>query len=212
MTKVYFIRHGETDANRDRIIQGTMDYKLSEEGEKQIAQLGKRFAKVHIDKIYSSPLSRTVKTALAVMNGRNIELVKDEGFIEFDFGLCQGLSHSEIAARFPEVYESFNNCFYKTQAPEGESYADLYERGWAATQRVVAENKDKTIVVTSHGGTIRAIILRILYNDMTRLDDVPRIRNTAVFEVDFHDDGSIEIITSNDDSHLEKKAADRLEI
>ena len=212
MTKVYFIRHCESTANRDRIIQGTSEFDITPEGEAQLRALGRRFENIHIDKIYSSPLIRTYKTALAVKGERDIEIEKDKGFIEFNFGKIQGLSHESYQKQYPELYEVFKNHFYDMDAPGGETYEHFYKTVWDAVQRVVSQNDGKTIAVTSHGGTIRAIFTRLLFDDLTKVHQTPPVVNTAVFEVDFYQDGSFDVKMQNDASHLEKKAAVRLEI
>lgn len=212
MTKVYFIRHCETIANRDMIIQGTMEFDASPEGEKQLEKLKERFENIHLDKIYTSPLIRTLKTANAVRGTRDIEIIKEKGFIEFDFGDCQGKTHKQIEAELPEVYRLFKEEFHKMQAPGGQTYSEFYKIAWDTTQKTISQNKDKTIAVVSHGGTIRAIMCHLLFDDKTKIHDVPRVVNTAVFEIDFYDDGTFDIKIANDDSHLDKKAAVRLEI
>ncbi|MBQ8606329.1 MAG: histidine phosphatase family protein [Clostridia bacterium] len=212
MTKIYFVRHCESVANRDRIIQGTKDFDISPEGESQLEALKARFGKIHIDKIYSSPLTRTYKTALAIKGEKDVEIEKDIGFIEFNFGDIQGMHHETCQQTYPELYEVFKTHFYDMDAPGGETYKHFYETVWTALQRVISENKGKTVAIASHGGTIRALFTRLLFDDMTRVHDTSPVVNTAVFEVDFQDDGSFDIKMMNDDSHLNKKAAVRLEI
>ena len=212
MTKIYFVRHCETTANRDRVIQGTLDYDVSEEGIHQLECLAGRFKDIHIDRVYTSPLTRTYKTALAIKGNRDIEIVKMRDFIEFDFGRCQGMDHDRMQKRYPKLYFQLKNEFYKIKAPGGESFADLYERVWRATREVIEQERGKTVAVASHGGSIRALFSRFLYNDPEMLYSVPSVVNTAVYEVDFFDDNSFEIKLMNDSSHLDKKAAVRLEI
>lgn len=212
MTKIYFVRHCESTANRDRIIQGTSEFDITELGKSQLKALTKRFENIHIDKIYSSPLIRTYKTALAIKGERDIEIEKDRGFIEFNFGNIQGMSHEDCRKIYPEHYEVFKTRFYDMDAPGGETYRQFYKTAWNALQRVLLENEGKTVAIASHGGTLRAIFTRLLFDDVTRVYETSPVVNTAVFEVDFYEDGTFEILGMNDDSHLEKKAAVRLEI
>ena len=212
MTKIYLIRHCETTANRDGVIQGTKEYDITDEGAAQLEKLKDRFENIHLDRIYTSPLIRTVKTANAVRGERDIELIKEKGFIEFNFGIYQGMPLLQIEKDFPEVYSTFKQEFYKMKAKGGQTYSDFYKTAWDTLQKTISQNKDKTVAIISHGGTIRAIMLKLLFDDMTRLNDVPRVVNTAVFEIDFYEDGTFYVKTANDDSHLNKKAAVRLEI
>lgn len=212
MTKIYFVRHCETDANRDHILQGTGDFDISKEGEHQLKLLAKRFENINFDVIISSPLTRTRKTALAIKGERDIEILYDRDFIEYDFGDWQGFHVSDLEIKYPELFEIYKTEFYNFTSPGGESYDEFYARAWSATKRLLQNHNGKTVVVTSHGGTIRAIFTRLLHNDKTMIYKIGRSLNTAVYEVDFYDDGSFDIITQNDVSHLDKKVKVGLEM
>ena len=119
---------------------------------------------------------------------------------------------SDLEIKYPDLFEIYKTEFYNFTSPGGESYDEFYARAWSATKRLLQNHNGKTVVVTSHGGTIRAIFTRLLHNDKTMLSKVSRSLNTAVYEVDFYDDGSFEVITENDASHLDKKVKVGLEM
>ena len=84
MTTLYIVRHGETDLNRLYRFIGSTDHPLNERGIAQVETLREPMSKFHLDRIYSSPLKRTMMTAERIQNGRDIEIVpvgdlKDRG-------------------------------------------------------------------------------------------------------------------------------------
>ncbi len=118
----------------------------------------------------------------------------------------------EFEKFMPEHFECFKNKFYEMDAPGGQTYKEFYDTACQTLLKTIDKNPDKTIAVVSHGGTIRAIFTKLLFDDITRVRDTPKVVNTAVFEVDFYKGGSFDIKIMNDDSHFNKKAAVRLEI
>ncbi len=109
MTKIYFVRHCEATGNVQRIFQGITDTEISELGAKQLEFLQKRFENEKIEKIYSSPLNRAYKTALAVKGSKNIEIVKIHGLIELNGGIVEGKPFAETFSKMPHLADAWDN-------------------------------------------------------------------------------------------------------
>ena len=75
--KIYFVRHGETDMNKNNMFYGWYDADINEKGVMQAHELKEAFKDIHIDKIYSSDLTRASHTAEIIADGREIEKVPD---------------------------------------------------------------------------------------------------------------------------------------
>src|SRR5689334_16602476 len=101
-TQILFIRHGETDWNRIKRIQGHVDIPLSEHGFLQAEQLGQRLAREgRMDAVYSSDLQRAQQTARPFADALGLELRLSEGLRERFYGAFQGHDSDEINDRFP---------------------------------------------------------------------------------------------------------------
>ncbi len=162
MSKIYFIRHGQTDSNSGRKFQGRIDTTLNAVGLDQAEKMAE-FLKSHkIDAIYSSPLTRTALTAAALARAKNLAVEYIDDLQEISFGAWEGLSYDEIHSKWPEQIELFYSNPELCLPPEGESFAEAQQRAVKALKRILAENKDADIAIVSHGGIIRALIFALL--------------------------------------------------
>lgn len=90
MTEIYMVRHCEAMGNVKKLFQGSTDLDISETGAKQLEYLRKRFDKISLDKVYTSPMIRTYKTALATIGNKALLPVKNEGLREICGGIVEG--------------------------------------------------------------------------------------------------------------------------
>lgn len=160
MTKLIFVRHGFSQANRLRVFAGcTFDAPLTEQGQAQGDTVSAFIAKNYeVDKILSSPMMRAKQTVslLAERTGKQIEVVVD--FREIFGGDWEGKSFEEIEKRYPEDYKTWKTDFANTKPTNGESFLELMKRIKTAVTKVAEENENKTVVVATHAGVIRALL------------------------------------------------------
>ena len=191
MTKVYLVRHCESMGNVMQVIQGSSDLDVSELGAKQLEKLKERFEKIHLDAVIASPLMRAYKTAQAVVG-------------EMDFGEIELKSREYFIEHYPEKYYIFRNRFAELDTPGGESTVQVYERVSDAFFKHLEKNRGKTFAIVSHGGALRVLLAKLMYNDISGVNDMTFLANTAVCEIDIEDDGSVNVVSINDCSHLDK--------
>ena len=91
MVKLYLIRHAESEWNPIGRYQGLLDPELSERGREQAKSLGERLKDIELHAIYSSPLKRTMQTALEIARRKGMEVIPEERVIEIDHGVWSGL-------------------------------------------------------------------------------------------------------------------------
>ena len=105
---LYIIRHGQTDWNVEHKLQGRTDIPLNENGRKMAVEAHEKYKDIKIDICYSSPLSRAYETAQTVLEGRNVQIIRDDRLMEMSFGKYEGLKD---VLNMPEhsVYKLFNN-------------------------------------------------------------------------------------------------------
>lgn len=202
MTEIYLIRHCEAQGNVLRQLQGITDADITELGKKQLEALAKRFETVKLDAVYSSPLKRAYKTARAVADKKGIEVIEAQGLSELDCGDLEAKPFAEIFADGTELGNIWYN-FPQDFAPEnGEKMKDAYERIWQTVLELAKQNEGKTIAVASHGGVLRCLLCRLLYNDINMLSKVGWSDNTAVSLLRFDDNFKPTLVYHYDYSHL----------
>ena len=163
--KLYLIRHGETDWNTVKRLQGATDIPLNENGENLARVTRDGMKEISFDMIFTSPLKRAYRTAEIVRGNREIPMIVDERIREICFGDYEGLVSRSEGYSIPDP--DFKFFFTKTDKyqtpPNGESVASLLER----TANFLEELKnredlqDKTILISSHGAAVRALLSNI---------------------------------------------------
>lgn len=150
MTDLYLVRHGETDWNRQRRIQGITDIPLNATGREQARTTGMLLTRRVIARVYASPLSRAHETAQIIAERlRLVEPTLVDAFLERNYGDAEGMSFHEIEQRYPRG----------VTVPGRESRDEVAARVIPALQTVAAQNPGEGLVVVSHGGAIRAALL-----------------------------------------------------
>ena len=164
MKTIYFVRHGETNWNKEGRYQGITDIPLNEKGLAQAVACRDALANVHFDRIISSDLSRALVTAETIRGDRHIDIVTTSGLREVNFGDWETLTIDEIEEKWPgQIFEMYRRP-EKIQLPNGESFEEVGERAWAVLQAFIeAVEEDETILVTCHRGTIRTLICKLLH-------------------------------------------------
>lgn len=202
MTNIYMVRHCEAMGNVKRLFQGSTDLDISETGEKQLEYLKRRFEGIGLDRVYTSPLIRAYKTALAVIGERDMQPVKNDGLREICGGIVEGRPFKEAFDEIPGLADTWDN-HPQDFAPEGgEPMRDAYERIWNTVKSIAAENGGKTVACTTHGGVMRCLLCRLLLGDISRLAEMGWSDNTAVTLLRFNGGDMPEVVFYNDSSHL----------
>lgn len=98
--KLYIIRHGETDWNKEKRLQGQSDTQLNEYGIELARITGEALKDVHFDYIFSSPLKRAYKTAELIRMDRPVKIITDDRLKEICFGVNEGVSSELITEDF----------------------------------------------------------------------------------------------------------------
>ncbi|MER7946870.1 histidine phosphatase family protein [Streptomyces sp. NPDC096079] len=160
--RIVLWRHGQTAWNLERRFQGSTDIELTETGVAQARRAARLLAALKPDAIVASDLKRAAATAaeLAALTGHTV--AHDSALRETYAGEWQGLTHDEIVARYGEQYAA-----WKRGEPVRRGGGELETEVADRAAPVVLEHADKlpadgTLVVVSHGGTIRTTIGRLL--------------------------------------------------
>ncbi|HEV7639547.1 MAG TPA: histidine phosphatase family protein [Gaiellaceae bacterium] len=154
MTVILLARHGETDWNSERRWQGHEDQPLNDVGREQARALADTLANRGVDVVFSSDLSRAHETALIVADRLGLPVEVDPGLREVDVGSWSGRAHNEIEGIDPEGFRRWQEGLKGWSG--GESYEEMGERVVAAVLRLGARHPGQTLLLVTHGGSIRA--------------------------------------------------------
>lgn len=205
MTRIYLIRHAEAEGNVKRVFQGHIDADISPKGKKQLEKLAERFAHIHLDALYASPLRRAYKTAQAVDSVQNLPITTIKGLMEINGGCWEGQPFLELPERFPRDHETWVHRPWDFAPPDGEPMRQVYARMWEAISGIARKHPGKTVGVASHGCAIRNYLCRARGWSIERLNEVAWCDNTAVSIIEYHNNGQVQITMENDASHLDEE-------
>lgn len=201
MTEIYLIRHTQAEGNRYRMMQGYWDGEVTALGLRQADALGRRFAKLPLDAVYSSDLTRAVLTAEAAACGSRLPVQRREALRELNIGPWEQQFFGNLSYEEPELTNRFIHDAENWEIPGAETFAQVRERALAELQRIAAENDGKTVAVVSHGVAIRCILSGITGIPLSDTERLPICKNTAVTKLRW-ENGQFQIEYVNDDSHL----------
>jgi broad specificity phosphatase PhoE len=201
LTKFILVRHGETEWNKIRRIQGSAsDTPLSENGLRQAKGLGLRLKVENIDAIYSSPLQRAMQTAEAIAKHHNLKVMPLPELKEINAGELEGIMASELKMRFDELICRSGPEKGLLCIPGGESVLDVQKRSWETIGNIYREHPQGSVVVVTHYFVIMTVVCRVLNLSLTEITRL-RLSNGTVtaFTLDGNDRTSLELF--NDACH-----------
>ena len=178
---LYAIRHGETDNNVKRIIQGNkINSPLNENGIKQAELISGKLKDKNITKIYASDLLRTRQTAEIVNKILNVEIVYTSLLQEVDCGIVSGKTIDEVM-KIKEFLYIYQNRYKKDNIhfPEGESRNMVVDRVTKFLNTVKKESEEKNVLLVSHGGVLR--VVRVVFAGID--EEIPNCKGIS-FELD----------------------------
>ncbi|MFB7381252.1 histidine phosphatase family protein [Kitasatospora purpeofusca] len=160
--RIVFWRHGQTSWNLESRFQGTTDIELTEEGVLQARRAARMLSGLRPDLLVSSDLSRARRTADELAEVTGLDVQHHEGLRETYAGSWQGLTNAEIRARFPEEFAAWSQG-EPVRRGGGELATEVADRAVPVVLDAVGKLPENgTLVVVSHGGTIRTVLGRML--------------------------------------------------
>jgi len=158
MNTIYLVRHGHTVVADDGIVAGFNDVALSTQGIQSLTTLKSTLGSTRIDAFYTSDLIRT-QQSMALLTDNSYTI--DERLKELNFGDWEGMSWSNVHEQHPEQLSVWSDNWVDNRPPNGETFTELSERcyDWLLEQFA---NTDHTVLATAHGGSIRALLCKVL--------------------------------------------------
>ncbi len=203
--RLILVRHGESEGNARGVIQGRVDFGLSELGSRQAHATAERLARDPVQRVIASPLLRAAGTAAIIAARHGLAVEPEPGLMEYDIGEASGLTGAELRERHPQVMAAYA----RGERPRfpGEEGRDVFH---ARIARVLDSLRlgSETVVVVAHGGVVSALCASVLGIDGHR-PGVFQVANCSITEVVTGANGNLVIRVHNDICHLAGLATTR---
>lgn len=158
---IYLVRHGQTEWNAERRMQGQWDSRLSEAGRRHADVSGQFLAKCGIDAIYASPIGRVQDTAAIIRPHLGLDHQNDDRLMEWSSGDWSGFLYSEIQERWPTEFAAWQADMLNVRAPNGENFLDLMARASSFVDEL-QNLPGANIAILAHGFINRALACVLL--------------------------------------------------
>jgi broad specificity phosphatase PhoE len=207
--RLFLIRHGETEWNVKGVFRGRVDVPLSDVGVKQAEALGNYLSEVDFEAIYSSPLKRSLDTAMAIarFQKRRVDVIADERLIDISYGDWEGKLEDEVKKAYPDLYSGWLRNPHKVKFPRGESLSDVRLRLQNFINHLTSTHRGNVAVV-SHRVICKVLICMLLGLDDSKFWNV-RIDCGGITIFDY-DNGAFTLVKHNDTSYFSGMQSHRL--
>ncbi|MBU7317152.1 histidine phosphatase family protein [Paenibacillus oleatilyticus] len=188
-TTLYLTRHGQTEWNLNKKMQGHLDSPLTDYGMRQAEWLKERLENIQFDAIYSSSSPRAVSTAQILSGNRPLPISTLDSLKEINMGLWEGQQIDWIQQQFPVQYDLFfNDPHLYRPTGHGESYSELLERTIPALNHILAEHQGQQVLIVTHRITLKVIMSYFLGKPLHEIGSMPDIHPTALCKMIMNND------------------------
>jgi probable phosphoglycerate mutase len=211
-THFCLVRHGETDWNVERRLQGHTDIDLNDQGRQQAQQMAQALKAIDLqfDYLYTSDLMRAANTANAIEHLFNVNAIADTQLRERHLGSLQGLTIEDAQRLKPELWQIHMQRNLEHDLVGGESIKQFASRIHGALEKIRRIHAGKTILLVSHGGALD-MMYRLACNQPLEAEKAVSVPNASLNWIS-HDGTSWKVERWADTRHLENRALDNLDL
>lgn len=204
MTQIYLVRHGETEWNAEKRVQGWSNSPLTERGRGQAEAVAARLAALPIQAVYSSDLSRALDTAAPIAAAHGLTPQPRPGLREKCFGDWEGLTAADLESRYADEWHRYHvRRELDAPVPGGETWPQVQARIVAVIEGVLEAHpgQDDSIVLVGHGGSLRPAVLHALDAPLSVLLRL-HFGNASLSRLDYRCANDSRVVFLNDTGHL----------
>lgn len=202
--KLILARHAETIENVKKHSQGHSDGTLTRKGKTQAKKLAIRLANEDIDIIYCSDLGRCKETLKPFLKIKKIPVIYTKELRERNTGIFQGRPHEEMKKWYETIKKKKpEKSSYDLCPPRGESYNALRKRISRSIEKILKKERNKNILIVSHGGPLVAILLHLFQKEPKTHYKKYRMSNAAITLIKIREDGSPKITRKSETDYLD---------
>lgn len=162
---LYFVRHGETEANSEKLYYGKAESNLTGKGREQAQKLSSLLKNIVFDYIYISEKKRSLETAKIIVKKDSKRFIVDSRINEMDLGEFEGKDYRYIKKIYPEQWKNWCSDWKNAVPPGGESYVQFYSRVRSFMEYIL-KNESENVLVVTHAGVIKSMYCYVLNNNM----------------------------------------------
>lgn len=201
--RLIVVRHGETEWNRNRRAQGRSDVALNDIGRQQARHTAERLARMRLDGVYASPLSRAYETGKIIADCCNIPIETADALAEMDMGKWEGLTFPEIKDAYPEHEAVWATRPDHSHLPgSAESTLDTMERVQRWAENLYTQSSEGAYVVVTHTWPAKLLVMGALHVELRYIHSL-RLDNASISIVERNEVGWV-LRLANDISHLRR--------
>ncbi|MTI88429.1 MAG: histidine phosphatase family protein [Balneolaceae bacterium] len=203
MKQLFVVRHGETDNNKQRIIQGSgIDASINERGIRQAQAISESLQEHRIDRLICSSLKRTYETAQPLAELKELQIERYPDLNEINFGILEGEKFTEIQPAIEEIHQEWSNGNVKYAPDGGESPLRAFERAHQKVLEILesSEKESEVIVLMVYGRLIRILLSEWLGLGLENMHKVEH-QNGAINRLIWYE-GIFKAIELNKTDHL----------
>ena len=188
-SRIFLIRHGETNWNKEGRFQGQIDIPLNENGKDQARKTFEYLKNISFNKAFSSSMHRPYETAQIILqNKKDLKIEKIDSLVEISHGLWEGKLESEIREKWPLLLKNWHDKPEEVIMPEGESIKDVSERSIKAFDKICLSQKDNDLsLIVAHDAVNKTLICNILGINYSNIWKIKQ-GNGGITIIDLFDD------------------------
>ena len=170
-SRIFLIRHGETNWNKEGRFQGQIDIPLNENGKDQASKTFAYLKDISFNKAFSSSMHRPYETAQIILqNNKDLEIQKIDSLVEISHGLWEGKLEAEIRENWPVLLKNWHDKPEEVIMPEGESIKDVSKRSIEAFDKICLSQEDNDLsLLVAHDAVNKTLICNILGLDYSNI-------------------------------------------
>lgn len=185
MTRMIFVRHGESTGNETRRFYGHYDGELTDRGREQARMTAEYLKDVRIDKAYASDLKRAFETGEIIAAPHGLSVIPDKGLREIDAGEWEGQKFTTLIEKYSDDFGMWVNDLVNCRPTGGESVRELATRIREAVWKIAEENDGKTVLIATHATPIRSLITLWQNQPLEALNEIKWVANASVSIVNY---------------------------
>ena len=190
MLTLHFFRHGQTNFNAEKRVQGQFDSVLTELGIEQAIDSRSLVEQLSLSAVYTSTNVRAMHTAQILTENLTLDIGLRDGLREIMMGPWQERLYAEVAKSDPDDMENFIKAPDKFVMKGAETFAQVQSRGVKTLEAIIASEKQGHVLIVSHGVMIKTILCRYAKLGLRHVWDNPHLGNCShsIVEVRGHED------------------------
>lgn len=185
MTRMIFVRHGQSSGNLEKRFYGHYDGALTKMGIEQAKKTAEYLKDTHIDVAYASDLVRAFETGRIIAEPHGLVPTPDRELRELYAGEWENIPFEELPKRYPESIRVWVTDIGNSRPDGGESVRELSERIRRAVWRIAEENEGKNVLIATHATPIRMLACEWFGKTVEEAQGVEWVKNASVCIVDY---------------------------